>query len=412
MPTPRPRRKSLPTRRSAPLPLLAAEHGGILGLGSGDRERLRAEVPGLHSWYLSHSRDLPWRRTRDPYAIWVSEVMLQQTRVGAVIPYFERWMAAFPTLRRLARAPEERVLALWEGLGYYSRARNLQAAARAVEERHGGAGPRDPQSFRALPGVGEYTTAAVLSIAFGADLAVVDGNVRRVLTRLAALAADPRSGPVAAALHALAQELLPPGTAPVHNQALMELGATICTPGTPRCPECPLATPCRARASGTPEAYPVRVGRPTVPHRDVAVAIVRRDGELFIDRRPYGGLLGGLWEFPGGKVEPGETVEDALARELREEFGMTVEVQESLPPVDHAYSHLRVTLHPRLCRFVAMEPRLGEGNPWKWVHPSELSEHPMPRANRKIIDHLADSGSEAVVRRNAAPQGRRKGEPR
>jgi A/G-specific adenine glycosylase len=328
--------------------------------------------------------------------------MLQQTRVGAVIPYFERWMAAFPTLRRLAQAPEDRVLALWEGLGYYSRARNLQAAARVVEERHGGAVPRDPEAFRALPGVGEYTAAAVLSIAFGTDLAVVDGNVRRVLSRLAALAQNPRSGPVATALRALAQQLLPPGTAPVHNQAIMELGATVCAPGTPDCSKCPLASPCRARASGKPGAYPVRGVRPLVPHRDVAVAIVRRGGKLFIDRRPYGGLLGGLWEFPGGKVEPGETVEDTLARELREEFGMIAEVQESLPRVDHAYSHLRVTLHPRLCRFVAMDPRIGEGNPWKWVRPSQLSEHPMPRANRKIIEHLGFSGSGAG--------GRRKGE--
>ncbi len=335
--------------------------------------------------------------------------MLQQTRVAAVIPYYERWMAAFPTLRRLAQAPEERVLALWEGLGYYSRARNLRAAARAVEERHGGVVPRDPEAFRALPGAGEYTTAAVLSIAFGIDLAVVDGNVRRVLSRLAALPTDPRSGPSSAALRALAQELLPPGTAPVHNQALMELGSAVCTPGPPRCPECPLAAPCRARASGTPEAYPVRAARPAVPHRDVAVGIVRRDGEFFIDKRPYGGLLGGLWEFPGGKVEAGESVEEALARELREEFGLVVEVQDSLPPVEHAYSHLRVTLHPRLCRFVAMEPRAGEGNPWKWVRPAELADHPMPRANRKIIEHLGATAPEPEARRSATLRRRRKG---
>jgi A/G-specific adenine glycosylase len=280
------------------------------------------------------------------------------------------------------------VLKCWEGLGYYSRARNLHRAARAVVDDWGGTIPSDPTAFAGLPGVGAYTTAAVLSIAFGADLAVVDGNVRRVLCRLLALEADPRRSPHAMALDRLAQELLPPGTAADHNQAMMELGATVCTPRNPVCGECPVAKACRGRASEDPERYPLRRPRPAVPHHDVALGVVLRAGRVFIDRRPYGGLLGGLWEFPGGKVEPGETVEQALHRELAEEFGLQVRVDEALAPVDHAYSHFKVTLHPLLCTFLSCDPRTGEGNPWKWVTRAALEDHPMPRANRKVLEQL------------------------
>ncbi|MDF1552546.1 MAG: A/G-specific adenine glycosylase [Deferrisomatales bacterium] len=363
----------------------------FLGLDPETRADLFAAIPGLHRWYHTQGRDLPWRRTTDPYAIWISEVMLQQTRVTAVVPYYHRWLARLPTVGALAEAPLEEVLKLWEGLGYYSRARNLHRAARAVVEDWGGTIPADPDAFAALPGVGTYTTAAVLSIAFGADLAVVDGNVRRVLCRLVALEADPRRAPHAAALDRLAQDLLPVGTAADHNQAMMELGATLCTPKVPGCSTCPLTAVCSGRALGDPERYPVRRPRTAVPHHDVALGIVFHDGRVFIDRRPYGGLLGGLWEFPGGKVEPGETVEQALHRELAEEFGLRVRIDTALEPVAHAYSHFKVTLHPRLCTYLGREPRVGEGNPWKWVTPAALEDHPMPRGNRKVLEQLQRS---------------------
>ena len=351
----------------------------------------RRAVTALHAWYDASARDMPWRRTRDPYAVWVSEVMLQQTQVATVIPYYEAWMARFADVAALAAADEEAVLKQWEGLGYYSRARNLHRAARAVAEDHGGVVPDDLWAFRALPGVGPYTAAAVLSIAFGRDLAVVDGNVRRVLGRLVALEGDPRKAPWSRALDALAAELLPAGSALVHNQAVMELGALVCTPRSPGCDGCPLYGPCRARRAGDPEAYPPRAARKAVPHHHVAIGLVFDEGgRVFIDQRPYDGLLGGLWEFPGGKLEPGETVEQALARELSEELGMRAEVTGALPSVDHAYSHFKVTLHPRRCRFISMDSRAAEGTPWRWISVAELSEVAMPRANRKVLEHLQD----------------------
>ena len=350
-------------------------------------------VIALHRWYEATARDVPWRRTRDPYAVWISEVMLQQTQVATVVPYYEAWLHKFPDVAGLAGAGEAEVLKAWEGLGYYSRARNLHRAARAVMDDHGGQVPADEAAFGALPGVGPYTLAAVLSISFGRDLAVVDGNVRRVLGRLVALERDPRKAPWSRALDALASELLPPGTARTHNQAVMELGALICTPRSPGCAGCPLGEPCLARGGGDPEAFPPRPRRKVVPHHQVAIGLVfDEQGRVFIDQRPYDGMLGGLWEFPGGKLEPGESVEQALARELMEELGMRAEVTGALPPVEHAYSHFKVTLHPRRCAFVSMNSRAAEGTPWRWVRVEELAEVAMPRANRKVLEHLKDEG--------------------
>ncbi len=345
-------------------------------------------IPRLHRWYRRSARSLPWRATTDPYAVWVSEVMLQQTRVDTVLPYYRRWMAAFPTVDALARAGDQDVLRVWEGLGYYARARNLHRAARVVTERLGGRIPDDPHGFLALPGVGPYTAAAVLSIAFGRPLAAVDGNVRRVLCRVLTLEEDPRTAAAARTLEAAARALLPRDVPGLHNQAMMELGAVVCTARNPACEGCPLRGACRASARGCPHAYPVRRPRRPVPHHHVAVGIVTRGSRVFIDRRPYGGLLGGLWEFPGGKVEPGEGVLEALERELWEEFRMRVRVDAALDPVRHAYSHLRVTLHPFLCRFVSMDPSAGEGREWRWVPYGALPDHPMPRANRKILEAL------------------------
>jgi A/G-specific adenine glycosylase len=209
-----------------------------------------------------------------------------------------------------------------------------------------------------------------------------------VLARVLALEGDPRQPPAARVVDAVAARLLPPGTAAVHNQAVMELGALVCTPRSPACSGCPLEAVCAARAEGIPEAYPQRVPKRAVPHVDVAVGVIVEAGRVFIDQRPYDGMLGGLWEFPGGKVEPGESVEAAVARELFEEFGLEIEVGAPLPAVQHAYTHLRVTLHPYLCRYRGMAAGVGEGMAWRWVRPAELDDYAMPRANRRIVELL------------------------
>ncbi len=343
----------------------------------------------LLAWYAAHGRSLPWRGLRDPYAVWVSEVMLQQTQVATVAPYFRRWMARFPTVEALAAADEQEVLALWEGLGYYRRARALHRAAQEVVARHGGRLPADPQALQRLPGIGKYTARAVASLAFGRDVPVLDGNVRRVLARVFAVEAPADTAAGEKALWALAAEHLPPGRAADYNQALMDLGAMVCTPRAPRCAVCPLASFCRARAGGNPEAFPRKKRRRRPPHYTVAAAVIRREGRVLIAQRPAEGLLGSLWEFPGGKVEHGETPEAALRREIREELGTEIAVVAPFGRYRHAYTHFKVTLHAFLCRLTGPAPRPLQVQALRWVLPAELSDFPMGKIDRQIARRVA-----------------------
>lgn len=339
----------------------------------------------LLAWFAGWERDIPWRDESDPYRIWVAEIMAQQTRIETVRPYYARFLDRFPTLEALARAELGEVLRVWEGLGYYGRARNLHRAARDLVARRGGALPEEPGELRRLPGIGPYTAGAIASLAFGRPEPAVDGNARRVLSRLFDLAAPSRG-----ALEEAARGLLEacPGSAAGLNQALMDLGASVCTPRSPACPRCPLRPSCLAHARGTVDARPPpRPGR-ELPHHDVAVGIVWKGGKTLIQRRPETGLLGGLWEFPGGKVEPGETPGEAVRREIREELGIEVRVEDPLDPFDHAYSHFRVTLHPFHAPWVAGEPEPGTATAWSWVRPETLGEYPFPAANRRIIQSL------------------------
>jgi len=354
----------------------------------------------LTEWFERHQREMPWRETgldgrRNPYRVWLAEVMLQQTRVDTATPYFLRFVEAFPSIHELATAPLDDVLKLWEGLGYYSRARNLHKAAKAVVAEHDGVIPDTEDAFRALPGVGPYTSAAVLSLAFDRPLAVLDGNVIRVLARVFALDADVKQGATRRDLQATMDTLLDPADPGRFNEAVMELGATVCTPRSPACGRCPLRTICAAAASGTPEAYPVSSKAKPIPHHTIVVGLIRDDqGRLLIQRRPEDAMLGGLWEFPGGKGEPGETLPDACQREIQEETGLEVHVGEEVARVKHAYSHFRITMHAFDCTPVGGELVSVTGEPQRWVAATEFDTYAFPRANRRVLEQLQNDARE------------------
>jgi len=349
----------------------------------------------LLEWYGQNARRLPWRESRDPYAVWVAEIMLQQTRVETVIPYYQRWMERFPELRALAAASEQEVLAAWEGLGYYGRARNLRRAAQVVVQKHDGRLPEDVDELERLPGIGRYTAAAISSIAFGRDEATLDGNIRRVLARLFDVDKPARSRDGERQLWSLARGMLPVGQAGAFNQALMDLGATLCTPHAPDCAACPLHNFCLAYARGVQEQRPVLPSRRKTPHHTVTAAILTRSGgegeRVLIARRPADGLLGGLWEFPGGKQQDGEDLPGCLRRELCEELGVEVEVGEPLGVFRHAYTHFRVTLHAFRCRLVRGEPSPYEASELRWALPGELNGYPMGKLDRQIARRLDGS---------------------
>jgi A/G-specific adenine glycosylase len=359
--------------------------------------RLRS---ALLAWYDEHRRDLPWRASPgggapDPYHVWLSEVMLQQTRVDTVKPYFARWLERFPTLSALAEAPLDEVLLAWEGLGYYSRARNLHRAVREVAERYSGQVPAEPATFRALPGVGRYTAGAVMSIAFGHAEPLVDGNVRRVFARLLD---DP--APADAALWELAERLVPGERPGDLNQALMELGATLCTPRSPRCAECPVREQCRAFAAGTQAERPLPKKAKPLPHEAVSSAVVEHEGRWLLVRRPIDARLGGMWEFPGTVRRRGETSEAAAERGLREGLGVVVRAGAEVGAVKHVFSHLKATYHAVRCEWAGGEPQPLAFDAWAWVTPEELDRYALPVAQKKIARLVAG----AAGRAGAPPQ--------
>ncbi|MGD0707548.1 MAG: A/G-specific adenine glycosylase [Anaerolineaceae bacterium] len=347
----------------------------------------------LLAWYHQNARRLPWRGLSDPYAIWVSEIMLQQTQVPTVIPYFECWMMRFPTLQALAAADEQEVLKLWEGLGYYSRARNLFKAARVVMESYNGVLPGDRTALEHLPGIGRYTAGAIASIAFGQNEPALDGNIRRVLARIFDVQEPARSPAGEKRLWELAAENLPPGSAGDYNQAMMDLGTAICMPHAPDCPACPVNNLCRAYALGVQEKRPVMPERRSVPHVTVTAAVIHRDGKVLIARRPAKGLLGGMWEFPGGKVEAGESLENGLKREINEELLAEIKVGEYVGEFNHAYTHFRVTLHAYHCTLAGGEPRPVEASDLQWVSLNELAGFPMGKLDRRISNLLIQNNS-------------------
>lgn len=344
----------------------------------------------LLDWFRKRKRDLPWRRTRDPYGIWVSEVMLQQTRVETVIPYYERWMDQFPTAAALAQAPEDQVLKAWEGLGYYSRARNLHQAVREVVSSYGGEVPADPEAFAALPGVGPYIKGAVQSIAYGRPVPAVDGNVLRVLSRIYNLDDDVTQPATRRKMEALVTAVIPPDAAGDFNQGLMELGALVCIPGQPRCGECPVAGHCQALAAGRTRDLPVR-SRKTPPRRvRMAAGVVQDGSHLLLTRRPSRGLLAGLWEFPSTEVPAEATPVGALTQFLFQQWELEVEVEAPLPEVEHIFTHRHWVLQPFRCRLKSASRRPADRSGLRWVQVGEVAQFALPTVFRKVaaaLDH-------------------------
>ncbi len=345
----------------------------------------------LLQWYSRHKRDLPWRNNRDPYAIWVSEIMLQQTQVRIVIPYYHRFLKRFPDLATLAQASLDDVLKLWEGLGYYARARNLHGAARAIVQDRDGLLPDTYRGLLDIPGIGPYTAAAVASIAYDEACAVVDGNVVRVLARLLGINL-PYSEKGAKAIYGnAADELLPQERAGDYNQALMELGALICTPVAPQCRRCPAQAVCKAHLTlPDPAVLPPKVKKKERPHHDIVVGVVWRAGRFLVHRRPARGLLGGLWEFPGGERRPGETAQTCAKRKIEEKFKIAVRVQEQLAVIQHGYTHFKITLYAFQCTFLSEQARPPEHVVVRWVTAAEAERLAFARSNQKILETLAN----------------------
>jgi A/G-specific adenine glycosylase len=317
--------------------------------------------------------------------------MLQQTQIDTVKPYYAAFLSAYPTVHDLAAAPLDDVLKLWEGLGYYSRARNLHKAAQMVSRQMGGQFPRTAEGLQELPGVGRYTSGAVASIAFDERAPVLDGNVIRVLARLYDISDDVKQTATKKRLCALAEDLLPAQHPGDYNQALMELGQAICRPKAPDCPACPVAAHCLARERGTQDERPVKAKRAPTPHYDVAAGMVWNDaGQVLIAQRPLDGLLGGLWEFPGGKQEDGEALPSCLKRELREELAIEVEVGELFVVVKHAFTHFKITLHAFTCTYVenGASPQALGVKDFAWVAPDELDAYSFGKADREVIAEL------------------------
>jgi A/G-specific adenine glycosylase len=334
----------------------------------------------LLDWFEKNGRDLPWRRTRDPYAIWVSEIMLQQTQVATVIPYYKKFLKSFPSIRHLAIAHLSEVLKAWEGLGYYSRARNLHRASKIILNHFKGRIPDHLTDLLNLPGIGKYTAGAILSMVYNKEAPILDGNVKRVLSRLFAVPGDPKK--TEGLLWKISESLIPKGRSNSFNQAIMDLGAIICTPKDPLCHHCPLHRYCKAKASGNPGRYPSRAVKKTIPHIESISGVILNNGKVLLNQRPPKGLLGGLWEFPNWRNEESGRPRLRLRNHIKKEMGMNVEVKGFVGTFHQSFSHFKLTLHVFNCG--ATEGR-GEG---KWVAIKNLDQFAMSRIHRRIAEAI------------------------
>jgi len=339
-------------------------------------------------WFNSHRRAMPWRETSNPYYILVSEIMLQQTQVTTVIDYYQRFIKQFPTIQDLANATPHEVMKAWEGLGYYTRARNLHKTAKIITSRYHGRVPDHIDDLLQLPGIGRYTAGAVASLAFHQPLPVLDGNIIRVFARVFHITDNVSQNGTIRRLWTIAGEMLPRRDINPYNQALMELGALICTPRDPNCEACPVRTECQAYQLNLQLLLPVKSPKKPIPHLDVTAGIIWKADKFLITLRPPKGLLGGLWEFPGGKVEPGESLEACLEREIREELEIHIQVLSPLISVKHTYTHFKITLHTFHACYVSGEIVPHDCDEYRWIGVDELDAYVFPGADRKVIDWL------------------------
>ncbi len=338
----------------------------------------------LVRWQRAHGRhDLPWQNTRDPYRIWLSEIMLQQTQVAAAIPYYLRFIAAFPDVAALAAAPLDGVLAQWSGLGYYRRAHHLHAAAQAVVARHGGAFPRDVEALETLPGIGRTTAAAIAVFAFGVRAAILDGNVKRVLARHGGIDGWPGAPKVETELWKSATVRLPSRDVEHYTQGLMDLGATLCTRSAPRCDACPVAADCVARREGRTDRLPAPRPRKALPQRALRVLLIERNGEILFEKRPALGIWGGLWSLPECALD------DDAAALVRARFDAKIVLGEALPAIDHGFTHFALTLHPQ--RATARHwPVRAEASATVWLTPEDAQGAALPAPIRKLLRSLRE----------------------
>lgn len=358
-----------------------------------DHETIRSVQQGLIAWFAAHQRPLPWRREYSPYQVWISEIMGQQTQMERVVQYFGRWMRLFPDVASLARAPEQSVLKAWEGLGYYSRAHNLRRTAAILFREHGGQIPHDLPTLLALPGIGAYTAAAILSIGFNQPHPLVDANVERLFARLHDLEEPVKGKAGKTMVQELAARYLDREHPRIFNQALMELGALVCTPKKPLCHSCPLQARCLAHRRDTVALRPVREKRLGRIDIIMACGIIQHQGRLYIQQRLPDDIWGGLWEFPGGRLEPGETPAQGALREVLEETGWQVRLGELYRTVVHHYTHYRVTLHSFLCTLEkgrAEAPSLNAATRFAWVERHQLPDYPFPAGHRQLAAALND----------------------
>jgi len=334
----------------------------------------------LLRWFEKNGRDLPWRKTRDPYAIWVSEIMLQQTQVDTVIPYYQKFLKSFPTVYHLAKVNLSKVLKVWEGLGYYSRARNLHRASKIIINHFQGKIPDNLRDLLILPGIGRSTAGAILSFAYNKEAPILDGNVKRVLSRLFAISGS--KAKTEKFLWGISESLIPKGCSNPFNQALMDLGSMLCTPKDPQCPHCPLRDFCKGYLSGKPESYPPRTIKKTIPHIAGVSAVIEKDRKVLLNQRPPKGLLGGLWEFPNWRVNGRKKLTDRLVNHVKSEIGLRVKVKRPLGPFHQTFSHFKLTLHVYHCQAINRNEK------GSWIPIKNLPLLPMSRIQRRIAEKL------------------------